>query len=169
MLGNDDAATQYLTGKTQTTLYDKFYPVIKNSFAKVGAEQIWENLIHRYNNIPFTKDVNPDLTDYVTGEALKGVYTIIAIEEKEIRTKLSSRTTDLLKKVLKELPEVRPLYFKRPDSGKLFGIPPRVLEDLAMKKIGPAYFRRGKYSIYEVDTFEKWLTQNPIKTSNDYE
>lgn len=99
MLGNDDAATQYLTGKTQTTLYDKFYPVIKNSFAKVGAEQIWENLIHRYNNIPFTKDVNPNLTDYVTGEALKGVYTIIAIEEKEIRTKLSSRTTDLLKKV----------------------------------------------------------------------
>ena len=99
LLGNDDAATQYLTGKTQTTLYYKFYPVIKNSFAKVGAEQIWENLIHRYNNIPFTKDVNPDLTDYVTGEALKGVYTMIVVEEKEIRTKLSSRTTDLLKKV----------------------------------------------------------------------
>ena len=83
--------------------------------------------------------------------------------------RLSADEEDLLKKVLKELPEVRPLYFKRPDSGKLFGIPPRVLEDLAMKKIGPAYFRRGKYSIYEVDTFEKWLTQNPIKTSNDHE
>lgn len=99
LLGNDDAATQYLTKKTQTALYSKFHPVIKNSFAKVGAEQIWENLIKRYNNIPFTKDVNPDLTDYVTGEALKGVYTMIAVEEKEIRTKLSSRTTDLLKKV----------------------------------------------------------------------
>ncbi|MCH7525566.1 MAG: DUF4197 domain-containing protein [Bacteroidetes bacterium] len=99
LLGSDDAATQYLTEKTQTALYSKFHPVIKNSFAKVGAEQIWENLIHRYNTIPFTKDVNPDLTDYVTGEALKGVYTMIAVEEKEIRTKLSSRTTDLLKKV----------------------------------------------------------------------
>ena len=99
LLGNTDAATQYLTQKTQTALYDKFHPVINNSFAKVGADQIWENLIHKYNNLPFTKDVNPDLTSYVTEQALKGVYTMIAVEEKEIRTKLSSRTTDLLKKV----------------------------------------------------------------------
>lgn len=99
LLGNDDEATRYLTGKTQTALYDKFHPVIHNSFSKVGADQIWENLINRYNTIPFTNDVNPDLTNYVTNEALKGVYTMIAIEEKEIRTKISSRTTDLLKKV----------------------------------------------------------------------
>jgi len=101
LLGNDDAATQYLTGKTQTALYDKFNPVIKKSFGKVGADQIWENLINRYNALPLTNNVNPDLTDYVTNEALNGVYTMIAVEEKEIRTKLSSRTTDLLKKVFK--------------------------------------------------------------------
>jgi len=99
LLGNDDAATQYLTNATQTALYDKFNPVIKNSFEKVGADQIWSNLISRYNSIPLTKKVNPDLTDYVTNEALSGVYKMIAIEEKEIRTKVSSRTTDLLKKV----------------------------------------------------------------------
>jgi len=99
LLGNDDAATQYLTTKTQTSLYDKFHPVINDSFKKVGADQIWENLIIKYNSIPFTNNVNPDLTDYVTGEALKGVYTMIAVEEKEIRNKISSRTTDLLIKV----------------------------------------------------------------------
>jgi|SRR5690606_24905855 len=99
LLGADNAATQYLTGKTQTALYDKFHPVINNSFAKVGADQIWTNLITKYNSIPFTTDVNPDLTDYVTAEALKGVYTMIAVEEKEIRTKATSRTTDLLRKV----------------------------------------------------------------------
>ncbi len=99
LLGNDDAATQYLTNTTQTALYAKFNPVIKNSFEKVGADQIWNNLITKYNNIPLTKNVNPDLTDYVTQEALKGVYTMIAVEEKEIRTKVSSRTTDLLRKV----------------------------------------------------------------------
>ncbi|WNH12931.1 DUF4197 domain-containing protein [Thalassobellus suaedae] len=99
LLGNDDAATQYLISKTQTALYDKFNPVIKNSFDKVGADQIWNNLINKYNAIPFTNNVNPDLTDYVTGEALKGVYTMIAVEEKDIRTKVSSRTTNLLKKV----------------------------------------------------------------------
>ncbi|MGG5486647.1 DUF4197 domain-containing protein [Gaetbulibacter sp. PBL-D1] len=99
LLGEDNAATQYLTSKTQTELYDKFHPVINNSFAKVGADQIWSNLINKYNAIPFTNDVNPDLTDYVTQEALSGVYTMIAVEEKEIRNKVSSRTTDLLKKV----------------------------------------------------------------------
>ena len=99
LLGNNDAATQYLNGKTKTALYNKFSPVIKNSFSKVGADKIWNNLINKYNNLPFTNNVNPDLTDYVTGEALKGVFTMIAIEETEIRTKLSSRTTDLLKKV----------------------------------------------------------------------
>lgn len=99
LLGNDNAATQYLTNKTETALYNKFNPVIKNSFDKVGADQIWSNLINRYNAIPFTTDVNPDLTDYVTKEALKGVYTMIAVEEKEIRNKVSSRTTDLLRKV----------------------------------------------------------------------
>ncbi|WP_411768334.1 DUF4197 domain-containing protein [Winogradskyella sp. A3E31] len=99
LLGDNNEATEYLAIKTQSALYDKFNPVIANSFQKVGADQIWENLINRYNNIPFTNNVNPDLTDYVTGEALKGVYTMIAVEEKEIRTKISSRTTDLLRKV----------------------------------------------------------------------
>ena len=99
LLGNDNAATQYLSGKTKTALYTKFNPVIKNSFSKVGADDIWNNLITKYNNLPLTRDVNPDLTDYVTKEALDGVYTMIAVEEKDIRTKLSSRTTDLLKKV----------------------------------------------------------------------
>ena len=99
LLGTDNAATEYLKSRTSNSLYDKFSPVIENSFTKVGADQIWENLINKYNTIPFVQKVNPDLTDYVTGEALKGVYTAISIEEKEIRTKVSSRTTDLLKRV----------------------------------------------------------------------
>ena len=99
LLGPDDAATNYLKLNTETQLFASFEPVIKNSFSKVGADDIWSNLITRYNAIPFTTDVNPDLTNYVTGEALKGVYRMIAVEEKDIRTQLSSRTTDLLKKV----------------------------------------------------------------------
>ncbi|MEM6516088.1 MAG: DUF4197 domain-containing protein [Bacteroidota bacterium] len=99
LLGDDDAATTYLVSRTRTELYNKFQPVINDSFDKVGADQIWTNLINKYNAIPFTNNVNPDLTDYVTQEALSGVYKMIAVEEKEIRTKISSRGTDLLKKV----------------------------------------------------------------------
>lgn len=99
LLGPDNAATNYLQGRTKTALYNKFNPVIQNSFGKVGADQIWTNIINKYNSIPFVNKVNPDLTDYVTNEALKGVYKMISVEEKQIRTKLSSRTTDLLRKV----------------------------------------------------------------------
>ncbi len=99
LLGSDNAATQYLNSRTQSALYSKFNPVIKNSFGKVGADKIWTNLINKYNSIPLTKKVNPDLTDYVTNQALNGVYKMIAVEEKEIRTKIGSRTTSLLKKV----------------------------------------------------------------------
>ncbi len=99
LLGSNNAATQYLTTKTENALYAKFNPVIKNSFSKVGADTVWSNLISKYNTIPFTQKVNPDLTDYVTTQALKGVYTMISVEEKAIRTKTSSRTTALLKRV----------------------------------------------------------------------
>ncbi|MCK0132526.1 DUF4197 domain-containing protein [Flavobacteriaceae bacterium F08102] len=99
LLGADNAATTYLESTTSKTLYEKFNPVIKESFANVGADQIWSNLISKYNTIPFVSKVNPDLTDYVTNEALKGVYTMISVEEKEIRTNLSARSNALLQKV----------------------------------------------------------------------
>lgn len=99
LLGTDNAATNYLVDKTQTQLYQKFNPVIQQSFSKVGADKIWDNLITRYNQLPLTNDVNPDLTDYVTQEALNGVFTMIALEEKEIRNNVGARSTALLKKV----------------------------------------------------------------------
>lgn len=99
LLGADNAATSYLEGKTTSALYAEFNPVIKNSFSKVGADKIWSNLISKYNSIPFVKKVNPDLTDYVTTEALDGVFTMIAVEEKGIREKVGLRDTALLRQV----------------------------------------------------------------------
>jgi RNA binding exosome subunit len=99
LLGQDNAATLYLTGKTKEPLYSKFNPVVTNSLEKVGATQVWSNIINRYNSLPLTNNVNPDLADYVTNQALEGVYTMIAIEEKEIREKVSARTTNLLQRV----------------------------------------------------------------------
>lgn len=99
LLGEEDAATQFLQTGTEKALYAKFNPVIQNSFEKVGADKIWSSIITKYNQIPLTSNVNPDLTEYVTQEALVGVYTMIEVEEKKIRNSISSRTTDLLKKV----------------------------------------------------------------------
>jgi len=99
LVGSNNAATQYLNGKTNTALYQQFSPVIQNSLGKVGATKVWSKIISKYNSIPFTQKVNPNLTDYVTKQALSGVYKMIGIEEQKIRTQLNSRTTDVLRKV----------------------------------------------------------------------
>tara|TARA_R110001592_G_scaffold151913_2_gene379014 strand:+ start:5658 stop:6365 length:708 start_codon:yes stop_codon:yes gene_type:complete len=99
LLGEENAATSYLQTKTSESLYSSFSPVINDSFSKVGADKIWANLISKYNSIPFVAKVNPDLTSYVTNQALKGVFTMIEVEEKGIREKVSLRTTTLLKQV----------------------------------------------------------------------
>lgn len=99
LLGSEDAATQYLSGRTQQELYTRFNPIISNSLDKVGATQVWKNIIQKYNSLPITSNINPDLPDYVTNEALNGVFLMIAKEEKDIRSSLSARTTDLLRKV----------------------------------------------------------------------
>lgn len=99
LMGNENAATSYLQNSTTTALYAKFNPVIKNSFAKVGADKIWNQIITKYNSVPLVKKVNPDLTDYTTNKALEGVFKMIAVEEKNIRTDINSRTSTLLQKV----------------------------------------------------------------------
>lgn len=99
LMGPDNAATQYLSNKTTQELYGRFNPVISNSLDKVGATQIWSNIITQYNSLPLTTNVNPDLADYVTQEALKGVFNMIAVEEKEIRNNFAARTSDILRRV----------------------------------------------------------------------
>lgn len=99
LMGSDNSATTYLQNNTSKTLYAKFSPVVTTSLSNVGADKIWENIINKYNDIPLTSKVNPDLSDYVTTRALEGVFKMIAVEETNIRTNFSSRTSELLKKV----------------------------------------------------------------------
>ena len=99
LMGNENAATTYLQNTTTSSLYSKFSPVVKASIGKVGADKIWATIISKYNSLPLVSKINPDINDYVTNKALAGVFTMIAVEEKAIRTDLGSRNTDLLKKV----------------------------------------------------------------------
>jgi hypothetical protein len=99
LMGNENAATTYLETETNADLYTKFSPVVQNSLTKVGADKIWKSIISKYNKLPLVEKVNPDLTNYITNKALSGVFKMITVEEKNIRTDLNSRTSGLLKKV----------------------------------------------------------------------
>jgi hypothetical protein len=99
LMGNENAATKYLETATSSALYDKFSPIIATSLIKVKADKIWEQMINKYNSIPLVKKVSPDLKDYVTKETMKGVFNMVAVEEKEIRVNLKARTSPLLQSI----------------------------------------------------------------------
>ena len=99
LAGNKDAATQYLQKTTTSQLVNAFSPKIKASLDKVGANEIWLQIMSKYNAIPFVNQVNADLTGYVTEKAIDGLFLQVAKKEEDIRTNISARTTPLLQKV----------------------------------------------------------------------
>lgn len=99
LMGSETAATTFLQNKTTKELYQQFSPIVQESIGKVGADIAWNAIISKYNKIPLVTKLNPDVTDYVTTKALEGVFKMITIEEKNIRTKLGSRTSALLQQV----------------------------------------------------------------------
>ena len=99
LMGEDDAATQYLNRTTRTKLYNEFNPVIVNSLNKFNAIEYWADAVNAYNKIPFVEQLNPSLDQYVTEQALNGLFSMVEKEEAKIRTDISARTSDLLRKV----------------------------------------------------------------------
>lgn len=99
LMGQQNAATTYLHGETNAALYAEFQPVINQSLDKFNANQYWADAMNVYNKIPFVDRVNPDLGDYVTQEALKGLFSMVEKKEIQIRTDVTARTSELLKKV----------------------------------------------------------------------
>jgi hypothetical protein len=88
---------------TSDELRAKFSPVIKNALDKTSATKYYADIINTYNKIPLLEDVNSDLESYATDKALEGLFILVAQEEAKIRIDPLARTTDLLKKVFKEL------------------------------------------------------------------
>jgi len=99
LMGPNNAATSYLNNRTYNNLYSEFNPVIDNSLNKFNVQEYWAKAVNTYNKIPFIDKVNPDLGDYVTTEALSGLFALVEQKEAGIRTDVSQRTTDLLRKV----------------------------------------------------------------------
>jgi hypothetical protein len=97
--GENNAATMYLKNTTSPELNQKFQPIIKNALDNVSATKYWSDLVSAYNKIPLVKKMNPDLTGYVTGKAIDGLFVMITKEEIKIRKDPMARTSELLKKV----------------------------------------------------------------------
>lgn len=99
LTGRENEATLYFQEKTSDNLRNAFKPIIDKSMENVGVTKTYENLMGSIKKIPLVKVSNTDLDEYVTNKALDGLFTMMAGEEKKIRTDPAARVTDLLKQV----------------------------------------------------------------------
>ncbi|ULQ53691.1 DUF4197 domain-containing protein [Flavihumibacter fluvii] len=96
--GADTAATGYLRKTTSPELMAAFHPVIDSALQKTGATKYWKDIFDTYNKFTL-KPINPDLSSFVTGKAMDGIFHYVAEEEKKIRTNPAARVSDILQKV----------------------------------------------------------------------
>ncbi len=114
--GQQNAATLYLHGKTFDQLTSLYQPSVKKSLDKpliagISATQTWQEITTQWNTFAKSvmgkligaKTLDYTLGEYVTRQALSGLFIKIEEKEKEIRTDINARTTDLLRRVFAEI------------------------------------------------------------------
>lgn len=97
--GGDTAATDYFRNRTTDRLYGLFRPVITDTMGQTGVVKSYKRLVDRYTSIPFVKEEPVDLEDYVTDQALAGLFHMVGEEERKIRKDPAARVTELLRRV----------------------------------------------------------------------
>jgi len=97
--GPNDAATEYFRNKMERPLALEMKPVVDQSLGEAGAVNVYNDVMARYNAVPLVPKVDADLSNYVIGKGMDGIFYYLAQEEAAIRQDPAKRTTDLLKQV----------------------------------------------------------------------
>ncbi|HEX8464688.1 MAG TPA: DUF4197 domain-containing protein [Abditibacterium sp.] len=101
--GGDTAATDYFRNRTSARLTSAFRPIVENSMDSVGATRQYKSLVGRYGNLPFVNQKALDIDGYVVNEALDGLFSVVAREERDIRRNPAKRVTQILRDVFGSL------------------------------------------------------------------
>ncbi len=97
--GKQASATNFFRRNTTAKLTQLYAPVVREHMGKVGAVQLYDDLMARYRAIPLVPAVDFSLDEYVTSKALDGLFDSVADVEKDIRANPAARTTELLRRV----------------------------------------------------------------------
>lgn len=97
--GPEDAATRYFRRQMSQPLSAEFSPVVNDSLSQVGAIRTYDNVMSRYQEIPFVPDIKANLSRHVVDHAIEAIFDYLAVEEAAIRENPAKRTTALLQKV----------------------------------------------------------------------
>ncbi len=97
--GPKDSATQYFKSKMSAPLSAGMTPIVNDQLSNVGALASLDKMMGQYKSLPFAPDAKTNLTEYVVGKAVDGVFLYLGREEAAIRENPAKRTTELLQKV----------------------------------------------------------------------
>ena len=97
--GGDDSATQYFRAKTSDALFKKFRPTVTQATSQVGVATLYNNYAGKAAKFGLIGSQEANLDDYVTNQALEGLYKMIAAEEKAIREDPLGQTSKILQRV----------------------------------------------------------------------
>lgn len=97
--GGPDSATQYFRSKTDVQLVARFKPVIAQATAKTGAVKSYNQLAGKAAQFGLLDAKSANIDDYVTAQALDGLYKMIAKEEQAIRADPIGQSSKILQKV----------------------------------------------------------------------
>lgn len=98
--GSDTAATDYLRAHAGDQLAAKFEPIIARTTAQSQAVSRYQALTSRARPmLSFVPGVNLDLNDYVTQQALDGLFAVIGQQEARLRANPGAASSALLRRV----------------------------------------------------------------------
>ena len=97
--GPNDAATSYLNKSSREQLRAKFLPIVKQATSQVGLAQQYNSFAGQAASFGAIDAKSANIENYVTEEALDGLFTIIAEQEASIRDNPAAAATSLAKKV----------------------------------------------------------------------
>ncbi len=99
LAGGDDSVTRFFRDRTQTQLFDKFLPTVRQSTEKLGLAQQYNALAGKAASFGAIKSEDAKIENYVTNKALAGLFTMIADEERAIRKDPVGSGSAILRKV----------------------------------------------------------------------
>jgi hypothetical protein len=99
LTGGDDAVTQFFRRKTEKPLSEKFLPIVKQTTDEVGLARQYNSLAGQASSFGLIKKEDGKIENYVTRQALDGLFLILAEEERAIRKDPVGTGSALLKKI----------------------------------------------------------------------
>ncbi|MGX1125468.1 DUF4197 domain-containing protein [Pseudomonas sp. FFUP_PS_473] len=97
--GGNDSATQYLNKTSREQIRAKFLPIVKQATDQVGLAQQYNSFAGQAASLGVLDSKNANVENYVTEQALNGLFEMIGKQEASIRENPAGAATSLAKKV----------------------------------------------------------------------